>query len=242
MNAPTRVPLPPNMPSRMRQLPRDEVGRPVPFFVATVDGKPDFRLMDDRALVTAVQEQLCFLCGERLNRARRGGPRGTFVVGPMCVVNRISAEPPNHRDCAAWAVKACPFLTKPLRERRESNLPEDVKNAAGFMIERNPGVTALVDSEKWRVIQADMGGHGVLFQFGDITSIDWSCEGRPATVPEVLWSVETGLPALTDMAAMDGGMGYLAIKMRTALRWFGARDLITEADYPNISAVLRELP
>lgn len=37
------ITLPDQLPSHMKQLKRDDVGRPVPWFVAWVDGKPDFR-------------------------------------------------------------------------------------------------------------------------------------------------------------------------------------------------------
>jgi len=233
----TTITLPDEMPSRMRQLRRDEVGRPVPFFAAEVDGKHDFRLMDAEALITAIKDELCFVCGQRLNRSRyTTGPRGTFVVGPMCVVNRISAEPPNHADCARWSARACPFLTKPLKERRDSNLPEGVTagEAAGFMIERNPGVTALVSSERWRVFEAPMGGHGLLFQF-HIEHVNFMTAGRESTIEEVLWSMETGLPALMNMAREDGGMQSLGRKVRTALRLFPHGNV---EEYPNLTEAL----
>ena len=34
-------------------------------------------------------------------------------------MNRTSAEPPSHRDCAEFAVKACPFLTQRELTRRK---------------------------------------------------------------------------------------------------------------------------
>lgn len=238
------APLPPDMPSRMRQLRRDKVGRPVPWFVGDVDGQPDFRFMDSKKLVQAVQEQLCFICGQRLNRVHRGdpAPKGTFVAGPMCLINRTSAEPPNHGDCAEWSAKACPFLTKPAKDRRTTNMPENIVDPAGFSIERNPGVTALIESEKWNYypVPDGMGGHGILFDFQRIKNVRWMAEGKNADPEQVFESIETGLPQLVAMAEMElGAMPVLARKTRDAMRWLPSTSL---APYPVIRGVLAELP
>jgi hypothetical protein len=47
----------------------------------------------------------------------------------------MSAEPPSHRECAEYAVRACPFLTRPLAVRNERGL--DGFEPAGVMIKRN---------------------------------------------------------------------------------------------------------
>lgn len=181
----------------MRKLPRDEVGRPIPFFTPIVDGKPDFRLMDQRALRRAVMEERCWVCGHRMHpRARR-----VFVAGPMCLINGTSAEPPTHPTCASWSVKACPFLVNPHKVRREAYMPDGVGEAAGIAIMRNPGVTALIEPIKFWIEQAG----GVLFRFQrQVRSVEWWTEGRPATRAEVLASIESGLPAVMDMAEKDG--------------------------------------
>src|SRR4030095_12652609 len=80
------------MPSRMAKLPRDARGYPVPRFVSWYDGKPDFRIADTRYLEHCFRARTCWLCGELLGRYL------AFVIGPMCAVNRTTAEPPCHRD------------------------------------------------------------------------------------------------------------------------------------------------
>ena len=92
----------------------------------------------------------------------------------MCLVNRTSAEPPNHADCAEWSARACPFLTTPKKVRRESGIPEgaSIHDAAGIAIARNPGVTALIDCSKWKLWNP---GNGVLFQMAKSTT----CRGSP---------------------------------------------------------------
>jgi len=237
------ITLPPDMPSRMRQLRRNKVGFPVPWFVGDIDGQPDFRFMDAPKLVQAIQEQLCFICGHKLNRNREHtGPKGTFVAGPMCLINRTSAEPPNHGDCAEWSAKACPFLTKPLKNRRTSDIPDNIIDPAGFSIDRNPGVTALIESERWSYFRVPdgMGGQGILFEFQRIVNVRWMSGGGAASADEVMTSIDTGLPQLVAMAEMeDGAMPVLARKTREAMKWIGASDI---TQFPVIQSVLAHLP
>lgn len=238
------IQLPPDMPAHMKQLKRDSVGRPIPWFVPYIEGEPDFRFTDMEKIVTAITGQRCFVCGDRLNRVRHSSnPKGTFVAGPMCLINRTSAEPPNHSDCAEWSSKACPFLTKPRKIRRTSDMPEDAIEPAGVMIERNPGVTALIESERWSyfTVPDGMGGKGILFTFDRITNVRWMSEGWAASTEQVLTSIETGLPALVEMAESEtGGMRALSIKARSALRWMPGK--FDVSDYPVIESLLGHLP
>src|SRR5262249_43089802 len=176
----------------------DDRGFPVPWFVAWINGKPDFRIIDTPKIPKALRLDLCWLCGQTLGRFR------TFVIGPMCMVNRVSSEPPSHIDCAEYAVKACPFLTHPQMRRNEKNLEEmrdlDIaRDPAGIMIERNPGVTALwtlkgdAENRGYRIERHDQG---FLFRLSDPYGVSFWAHGRPATREEVEHSVTTGLPIL----------------------------------------------
>lgn len=175
----------PEIPSRIASLPRDHRGYPVPWFVPWIDGKPIFHAADGRKPVQAVKESRCWICGESLGRYR------AFVIGPMCSVNRISAEPPMHLECAEFSVKACPFLTKPKMRRMEPI--EGGHKGAGIMLDRNPGVCCLWVCKKYEV---QIHNKGILFLIGDPESVRWFAEGRTATRGDVLESVETGLPLL----------------------------------------------
>jgi hypothetical protein len=124
-----------------------------------------------------------------------------FVIGPMCSINRVSSEPPSHRDCAIYSAEHCPFLTIPKMHRRENALPEGNMDPAGVMIRRNPGVTMVWITRSYRV---EVDGPGVLFRIGDPVEVLWYAEGRTATRAEVEASVESGLPTLADMAAAEG--------------------------------------
>ncbi|MEY9428174.1 hypothetical protein ABH975_003489 [Bradyrhizobium ottawaense] len=183
------------LPDKMRRLPIDERGFPVPKFVPWIDGKPEFRGFDPDHMRTCVRLKRCWLCGAPL------GVNMTFVIGPMCAVNRNSAEPPCHHSCAEYAAKACPFLSQPRARRNEKGLPEQRADPAGIMIKRNPGVTLLWTTKSYRVINTKTGP---LFTVGDPEQVEYFCEGRKAKRDEIMASIKSGLPILQDMAKKDG--------------------------------------
>lgn len=182
--------LPEPIPSRISTLPRDQRGFPIPWFVAFIDGVADFRVVDVEKTKRAIAESRCFICGEALGRF------GAFIVGPMCVVNRVSAEPPSHRECAVWSVRACPWLLNPSAPRRETNVPEGVAEAGpdGSMIRRNPGVQMVWIMRAFKVLTFDDGG--LLFDIGEPVEVLWFREGRSATRDEVDEALRSGLPIL----------------------------------------------
>lgn len=126
----------------------------------------------------------------------------TFVLGPMCGINRTAAEPPSHLECARYSARNCPFLSKPQMVRRENDLPKTVE-PAGMAIRRNPGATLLWTTRKYTLF--DDGRGGVLLEIGEPETMEWYFEGRAATRDEVRQSVETGLPILAEVAATEDG-------------------------------------
>lgn len=186
--------LPP-MPARIARLPVSRTGYPAPKFVAWVDGEPDFRVADERFLAESLRRKLCWICGDVL------GAHLTFVVGPMCAVNRTTAEPPSHRDCAIFAARACPFLSNPEARRRERGRPDGHVPPAGEMVRRNPGVTCLWSTRSFRPFRA---GDGVLFGLGEPEEVVWFARGREATRAEVEASIASGMPLLRDPAEAEG--------------------------------------
>ena len=199
------------MPTRIKRLPQDDRGFPVPWFVAFIDGKPDFRVVDAPKVGIAVNQHRCFICGERL------GQHLAFVVGPMCTISRTVPEPPSHRACAEFSAKVCPFLTKPRMRRNTKGIPEEIVQPAGIMIPRNPGVVCLWVTRVFRPYRSQHGKDGVLFEIGPPEDVRWYAEGREATREEVLRSINTGLPILRKMAEDDGPDGLAAFeKLRLA--------------------------
>jgi hypothetical protein len=214
MSTTLRPELPTPIPTRILELPVNR-GYPVPWFVswtvpgpdgsqrsvAPGTGEPDFRVVFPGAVPAAMKHRLCWICGGHMPY----GASDTFVIGPMCAVNRTSAEPPSHLECADWSARACPFLSRPHMVRREAGLPENRVEPSGMMLSRNPGV-ALVWTSKfgtWR-IKRDPNG-GVLFDLGEPLKVAWYAEGRPATRDEIMESIESGLPALLEVARQEEG-------------------------------------
>jgi len=193
--ATVRPELPP-MTARIKQLPVDHRGYPVPWFVKWIEGKPDFRIMDEEKLVRAIRLNLCWVCGTQL------GSYKAFVIGPMCAINRISAEPPSHRDCAEFSIRACPFLSRPHMVRRKGGIVEEAVSAPGMMIERNPGVSLLWVTKSYTTFRARP--RGVLMEVGDPVELACFAQGRAATTDEIRESVESGLPILRAAAKEDG--------------------------------------
>lgn len=189
---PNTRPLPP-MPRQIAALPVHR-GFPVPWFVAVIDGTPDFRIVDSEKHERAVRQRRCMVCGRKLGR------EFAFPLGPMCAVNLTSAEAPSCVECVDWSARACPFLSRPNMVRRENDLPAGHKSA-GVSIRRNPGVTLVWVTETYNLFDA---GNGVLFHVGKPKRITAYREGRRATPEEITESIASGLPLLARVAADEG--------------------------------------
>lgn len=210
----TTIPIP----RRMRGLPVDRRGYIVPRFVAWIDGQPDFRVVEPAHMVDCVKRRLCWLCGQPLGRWL------AFVIGPMCVVNLVSSEPPSHHECAEYACKVCPFLTMPRMHRVEHTLPAGVRPPAGVGLKRNPGVAVLWSTRTYQRFRVD---NGVLFQIGPAHRVQWFAEGREATHDEVVASIRSGVPALVDVARDQSkeALAALAKQLHQAVRYTPAGTL-----------------
>lgn len=186
------------VPESIRRLAIDPVRKiPVPWFVAWVDGRPEFRCADGDKFVRAVRERRCWVCGDPLEG------RATYVIGPMCAVNRLTSEPPCHPACAEYSARTCPFLCRPRMDRRVGGLPEEA-TSAGIMIRRNPGVSCLWEGRVPGATPFRDGSGGVLFRLHYPIAVSWWTEGRAATRAEVDASVASGLPALKGLARARG--------------------------------------
>lgn len=209
----------PHLPARMRDLPVDRRGFPVPWFVYWDGGEPHFPVADGRKFDRAIKEDRCWVCGGKLGRIK------AFVIGPMCAVNRTSSEPPSHLDCARFSATSCPFLTQPNMKRvGEKVLPHGARPPAGEMIKRNPGVTLV-----WMTLRYSTwpdGRGGVLVDIGKPHDVEWYAHGRQATREEVEESVASGLPLLENMARADrdpaAALAELAIRTGAAMKLFPA--------------------
>jgi hypothetical protein len=220
----------PEFPPRIAKLPRwRHMGQlfPVPFFVAWLkdgerchagEGEPEFRIADSQKWSACVRKRLCWVCGEKL------GTHMAFPIGPMCSINRVTTEPPAHLECAEFSACACPFLTRPRMRRNEKDMP-DHQAPGGHMIPRNPGVTCIWVTKSYKLFRDENGAP--LMQIGDPVSVSWFAEGRNATRAEVMASIDSGYPALLDLAQLDGdeAVAYLAVQREKAMAYLPANDL-----------------
>ena len=195
------------MPDRIRNLPVSPKGFPVPWFVAWIEGSPDFRVIAEGKIKRAVEQKRCWVCGQ---------PTGRFLamtLGPMCAINRTISEPPSHRECAVYSALACPFLANPRMRRREVGMPEEAREMPGNGIKRNPGAVAVWITQGYRPFKVP--GGGVLFTFDDPDEVLWFAEGRTARRDEVEASITSGLPLLEAEAAKEGSDAMAALRKMT---------------------------
>jgi hypothetical protein len=195
------------MTDRIRKLPISPTGFPVPWFVAWIDGVPDFRVIRPNGIFLAHKRKICWICGEPLGKIFAMG------LGPMCAINRTISEPPSHRECMIYAARACPFLANPRARRNTVDLPEEMQDAPGVGIKRNPGAFAVWCTRGYRPFSA---GNGWLFTFGDPEEVFWFADGRPATRAEVEASIWSGMPLLEAEAEKEGPEAMEALRRMTA--------------------------
>lgn len=184
-----------NLSDRIKHLPRDHRGYPIPWFVyRDVHGVADFRIIGPGKVELATKRDLCWVCGTKLARHK------TFVIGPMCAINRVSAEPPMHKSCATFAATNCPFLTMPRMRRNTNELPPE-----GYTLEgaqpHNPGAVVVWITRSYTVMPVE---RGVLFRIGEPEEVRWFANGRAAERGEVIEAMEKGMPVLIDIAQREG--------------------------------------
>jgi len=207
------------MPDRIKKLPISPQGYPVPWFVPWIgdDGKqsetgigtPDFRMMDSDKFKQALKHNRCWICGELM------GVFKAFTIGPMCSINKVIGEPPQHRECAIYSATVCPFLSKPKMKRNTiSPMPDGIVPGApaGFHLARNPGACCVWVTKSFRAFRPQVGGDGILFSLGNPVEVQWFCEGRKATRAEVMASIESGYPQLLHLARQDGSEAIAALE------------------------------
>lgn len=107
------------IPERMQVLDKDRRGYPIPANVLRKDdGTPIFTVNDERFTVMALDNTLCPICAQKLDRG------GWFVGGPVSALaeNGCYIDLPMHEDCAAYALQVCPYLAAPNYAKRLDDL------------------------------------------------------------------------------------------------------------------------
>jgi hypothetical protein len=205
----------PDAPSRVARLPVDRRGFPVPWFVAWLDGQPQFPVVDAAKLAVAWKDERCWVCGDRL-----GAYRG-WVVGPMSVIEGATPEPPSHYECAGFAVRTCPFLanTNPRWSGKAVDAPgfAPQANVSGVLSD----ATAIWLS-KGRGATPFQAGDGLLFGLDEPARLEWYVAGRSATGAEVREAIAAGLPTLRRSAEAQGRAAAFEQRLRWVESWIPA--------------------
>lgn len=136
------------IPDRMRYLPRDKRGYPIPFIVfRDTDGNPHFTINDDVRRAFVIANDRCAICNHHLSRGR------WFVGGPASAFDPHGAyiDPPLHHECAEYALQVCPYLAAPSYSKLVDGKTLDMDKAGGpVLLDTN------VDNERPDVFVAAM--------------------------------------------------------------------------------------
>jgi len=92
-------------------------GLPVPAITKWVEGKPDFRQLNEPEYIKCVNERRCAICMGKL------GEYAWWIGGEKCATNHFFNDPPMHLTCAKESMRLCPFLNGKKRSYRGDDLP-----------------------------------------------------------------------------------------------------------------------
>lgn len=132
------------IPALMKDLPLDDRGYPIPYFVPIVNGKPEFRYQDSNKREICLKRKFCSVCGNRLL-----DKQFWFISGPMGLMNRISSDAPMHEECARYSINVCPHLIYFKAERRSED------GGDPNLLRAKPSELFLVHADKYEVIVAE---------------------------------------------------------------------------------------
>lgn len=146
------------LPERMKALPRDERGLPIPFIVwYDPDGKPHFTINDQQKQLSAAQNDLCGICGQKLEKMRWfiGGPLSAFAPGGCYI------DGPMHDECVHYALRVCPYLAMPSYNNRLDDRKVKSKGQTFVdptVIPERPDVFVVLETDKAEIqLQRNFG-------------------------------------------------------------------------------------
>lgn len=103
------------IPDRMKHLPKDPRGYPIPSNVLVDNkGKAHFAINDHEVREHHIKNELCPICAGKLLRGR------WLVGGPASAFHEMGGylDPPMHDECCHYALKVCPYLAAPSYGKR----------------------------------------------------------------------------------------------------------------------------
>lgn len=168
----------PAAPNTMRGLRLDASGMLVPWNVHWTMGVPDYGVIDPSKVLKAVNEKRCWTCGEPLRRFK------TFQLNAMAAIERVSPQPPSHRDCAEYSAT---------------------------VLKQHRGVTMLWTTTDHMPFAI---GLAMLFRMHDPVTASWYRDGQPATRAEVLEAISSASNVLIRDAEKQGAKAVLDLGRR----------------------------
>jgi hypothetical protein len=145
------------IPKELAHLPISKGGYPIPFFVSTKDGEPDFVILSFKKQQICIEKKLCGVCGKKIHSS------GFiyFISGPVGYKNRVSSDAGMHRVCAEFSLTACPHMYLEKAKRREIEIPPGhyCTNDDLVMLLDKPSEILLVKACKFKVMDLPHGGH-----------------------------------------------------------------------------------
>ena len=138
-------------PKRLRQRPQHK-GLPVPYITMILDdGKPDFRVTDEKKRISVIANGWCQLCGEPLGKAF------FFTGGIDAAKANLYFEPASHLDCLTYAMQVCPFIVGRINHADTNKLKSQYDNSGINIIEDD--VFAAKRNPWWVIKKADRWRH-----------------------------------------------------------------------------------
>lgn len=119
------------IPDRMKHLPLDRRGYPIPATVMIDDdGKAHFSVNVENIRQRLIKEDRCPICGGKLLRGRWsvGGPASAFHEHGAYI------DPPMHYECVRYAMQVCPYLAMPSYTKRIDDKGVDYSKVPGDII------------------------------------------------------------------------------------------------------------
>ena len=150
------------IPKFLSHLKTDERGYPIPFFVAYVNGVPDFRMLSEEKQIRCMEKKLCSVCGKKLFEYFY------FITGPRGLENGTHSDPPMHRDCAEYSLKMCPHLyyqRATINDREDYYKERRARNEVG--IQTKPNEIFLIKADKCKL--TPVPGYGNILKFRKVS-------------------------------------------------------------------------
>lgn len=167
----------PPIPKELSHLKIDERGYPIPFFVTNRNGKPDFVLLNTERQMQCVEKKLCPICGLKLYK-----DYSYVITGPLGLKNCMVTDPPMHRVCAEFSLRACPHMYFQKAERKETGVDRDAVQEAIHNLDK-PAVLFLVKIDK--IKQRPHEGH-VYLNFRPVSAEQYEYRNGLLTKVELL--------------------------------------------------------